>query len=128
MNNAVTNEDEDKPLDPAMEKVRRKMVRLLVISIGIMMAGVMALLFAIVYKINNKSTAPAVSSNVSVPQGSDEITGTIALPDGAQINSHSLSGNQILLDLTLADGSRELALFDMGQGRIVAHYKLTNVK
>ncbi len=128
MNKAVTIEEEDKPLDPAMEKVRRKMIRLLVISIGIMMAGVMALLFAIVYKINNKSTAPVAASNISVPQGTDEITGTIALPEGAQINAHSLSGNQILLDLTLSDGSREMALFDMGQGRIVAHYKLTNVK
>jgi hypothetical protein len=128
MNKAATIEEEDKPLDPAMEKVRRKMIRLLVISIGIMMAGVMALLFAIVYKINNKSTKPAVASSVSIPQGANEITGTIALPEGAQINSHSLSGSQILLDLTLSDGTREMALFDMGQGRIIAHYKLTNVK
>ena len=35
------NEDDpdDKPLDPEMEKVRRKMVRLLAVSIGIMFIG-----------------------------------------------------------------------------------------
>jgi hypothetical protein len=128
MNKAVQFEEEDKPLDPAMEKVRRKMIRLLVVSIGIMMAGVMALLFAIVYKMNNKSAKPVAATSLTIPQGVDEISGTIALPEGAQINSHSLSGTQILLDLTLADGKREMALYDMGQGRIIAHYKLTNVK
>jgi hypothetical protein len=41
---------EEKPLDPDMEKVRRKMVRLLAVSIGIMFIGLMAVLGAIVYK------------------------------------------------------------------------------
>jgi hypothetical protein len=46
------NEDdlEEKPLDPEMEKVRRKMVRLLAVSIGIMFIGLMTVLGAIVYK------------------------------------------------------------------------------
>ncbi len=128
MNNAVMNEEDDKPLDPAMEKVRRKMIRLLVVSIGIMMAGVMALLFAIVYKMNNRAPAPVAASTLVVPQGTDEITGTIALPEGAQINSHSFSGTQILIDIVNADGKREMVIFDRSQGRIVARYQLTNVK
>jgi hypothetical protein len=128
MNKAVPLDEEDKPLDPAMEKVRRKMVRLLVVSIGIMMAGVMALLFAIVYKMNNKSAKPVAATSLTIPQGVDEISATIALPEGAQINSHSFSGTQIMLDITLSDGQREMVLYDMVQGRIIAHYKLTNVK
>jgi hypothetical protein len=128
MNNAVINEDEDKPLDPAMEKVRRKMIRLLVVSIGIMMAGVMALLFAIVYKMNNRVPAPVAANTLVVPQGTDEITGTIALPEGAQINAHSFSGAQILFDIVNADGKREMVIFDRSQGRIIARYQLTNVK
>jgi hypothetical protein len=128
MSAVVKDDEEDKPLDPAMEKVRRKMIRLLVVSIGIMMAGVMALLFAIVYKMNNRAAAPAPASAVSVPQGTNEITGTIALPEGAQINGQSLSGNQILLNVTLSDGKREMIVFDMSQGRSVARYTLTNVK
>ena len=51
MSDALKEEDE-KPLDPAMENVRKKMVRLLAISLGVMMVGLMAVLGAIVYKIS----------------------------------------------------------------------------
>jgi hypothetical protein len=46
------NDDDldEKPLDPEMEKVRRKMVRLLAVSIGVMFIGLMTVLGAIVYK------------------------------------------------------------------------------
>jgi hypothetical protein len=128
MNKADTIQEEDVPLDPAMERVRRKMVRLLMISIGVMMAGVMAVLFGIVYKVNHKSAVPVSASQFNIPQGTDEITGIIALPAGAHINGHSFSGNQIVIDMTLRDGKREMTVFDMGQGRIIAHYTLTNLK
>ena len=128
MSNAVLDDEPEKPLDPAMEKVRRKMIRLLAISIGVMMAGLMAVLFAIVYKMNSKPAGLAAETALALPQGTEEIAGTIALPEGAQINSQSLSGNRILLDLSLPDGKRELAIFDMGANRIVARYTLTNVK
>ena len=125
MSNAVLDDEPEKPLDPAMEKVRRKMIRLLAISIGVMMAGLMAVLF---YKMNSKPAGLAAESALAVPQGTEEIAGTIALPEGAQINSQSLSGTRILLDLSLPDGKRELAIFDMGANRTVARYTLTNVK
>ena len=49
----VNDDDlDEKPLDPEMEKVRRKMVRLLAVSIGVMFIGLMAVLGAIVYKIH----------------------------------------------------------------------------
>jgi hypothetical protein len=127
MNKAVTVEEAEKPLDPAMEKVRRKMIRLLMISIGVMMAGLMAVLFAIVYKMNDKPAVTA-ASGATIPVGVDEISGTIALPQGAQINSNSISGTQILMDLTLLDGKRELMVFDVAQNRVVARYTLTNTK
>ncbi|MGL4488556.1 MAG: fimbrial protein, partial [Rhizobiaceae bacterium] len=92
------------------------------------MAGVMALIFAIVYKMNNRPSAAIATSGLSVPQSADEITGTIALPEGAQISSYSLSGNQILFDVILPDGKREMILFDIAQSRIAARYVLTNVK
>lgn len=120
--------EEDAPLDPAMERVRRKMIRLLMISIGVMMAGVMAVLFGIVYKINNKSTVAANPASFAIPQGTDEIMGTIALPAGTRINAHSFSGNQIAIDITLVDGKREMVLFDLGQGSIIARYALTNAQ
>lgn len=128
MSNAALDDEPEKPLDPAMEKVRRKMIRLLAISIGVMMAGLMAVLFAIVYKMNSKPGAQTGEAALAVPQGAEEIAGTIVLPEGAQINSQSLSGNRIAFDLTLPDGKRELAVFDMAAGHFVARYQLTNLK
>lgn len=127
MNNSVVNEEAEKPLDPAMEKVRRKMVRLLVIALGIMMIGLMAVLYAIVHKMSEsgKQAAPAVAA---IPAGTDEISAAITLPKGAQINGESLSGTRILFDLTLPDGRRELAIYDTLEGRFVAHFALTNAQ
>ena len=127
MSTTVVDEDAEKPLDPAMERVRRKMVRLLVIALGIMMIGLMAVLYAIVHKMSegSKTPAPAVAA---IPAGADEISASITLPKGAQINSESLSGTRILFDLTLPDGKRELAIFDTAEGRFVARYALTNAE
>jgi hypothetical protein len=119
MNKAVVDEDADKPLDPAMEKVRAKMVRLLMISLGIMMIGLMAVLYAIVHK---------MSAGPAVPAGTDGISSTITLPKGAQINGESLSGTRILFDLTLPDGKRELAIYDTVEARFVARHALTNAQ
>lgn len=128
MSNAALDDEPEKPLDPAMEKVRRKMIRLLAISIGVMMAGLMAVLFAIVYKMNSRTDATAPDTAITVPAGKGMMTGEIALPEGAQINSQSLSGNRILFDLSLPDGKREAAIYDLAAGRFVARYALTNVK
>ena len=127
MNTTVVDEDAEKPLDPAMERVRAKMARLLMISLAIMMIGLMAVLYAIVYKMS-ESGKQAVPVAVSVPVGADEILATITLPKGAQINGESLSGTRILFDLTLPDGKRELAVYDTTEGRFVARYALTNAQ
>ena len=127
MSNAALDDEPEKPLDPAMEKVRRKMIRLLAISIGVMMAGLMAVLFAIVYKMNSRPDGALPETAVTLAQGAGEIAGTIALPQGARINGQSLSGNRIMLDLSQPDGTRELAVFDMAANRFVARYTLTNV-
>jgi hypothetical protein len=122
MANAPVEEDE-KPLDPAMEKVRRKMIRLLGVSIGVMMAGLMAVLFAIVYKMNgggaDNGTATIASS------GPVASSGEIILPEGAYLNSQSLSGDRLALDVTLKGGAREIQIFDMALQKIVARYSVT---
>ena len=73
--NAVNDLDEEKPLDPAVERVRRRMLRLMVISIGIMMTGLMAVLGAIVYKIGSygeeaEAVAPAPVGTTASMRGS----------------------------------------------------------
>lgn len=118
---ALRDETEDKPLDPAFEKVRRKMVRLLVVSIGVMLAGLMAVLFAIVYRIG--LAAPSAPATVAV-QPFAQRTGTIRLPKGAAVLSQALSGAQLALHLRLADGAETIVLYDTVADRIVGRYAI----
>lgn len=110
----------EKPLDPATEKLRAKMMRLLAVSIGIMMIGLMAVLGAIVYKIGNGSQSErAAPTSASVP-GEPGFEGRIDLPQGAEILSSALDADSVLLDLRLAGGVRQLVIYSLSQNRIVA--------
>ncbi|MFD1328237.1 hypothetical protein [Mycoplana ramosa] len=126
MSNIEIDEQEEKPLDPAMENVRRKMVRLQLVSGGIMLIMFMAVLAAIVYKVTRTDGKPEsrISAGLSVPSDGP-LTGTVALPDGFTISSVSQSNGQILFFGTLSDGARKAILFDIAAGRIVADIDVT---
>lgn len=127
MNSNVTEDEiEEKPLDPAMEKVRRKMVRLLVISIGIMMAGLMAVLFTLVYKTTTENPASnKPSAELMLPPEGELLTGRIGLPAGAQIRSHGLDGNRIALRVSLQDGSQRLYIYDLAVNRMIGMFEIS---
>ena len=120
MSNIETDELGEKPLDPAMENVRRKMVRLQLVSGGIMLVMFMAVLGAIVYKVTRTDGKPETRAvGLSVPSDAP-LTASVALPDGFSVSSVSQSDGQILFYGTLADGGRKAILFDIVAGRIVA--------
>ena len=111
--------EEEEPLDPAVEKIRRRMARLMVISIGIMVVGLGAVFTAIFFKLNqpDETTKDAVASSpIPVPQSANYI-GKIELPDGAEIISTSISGSQVLLHIRLTGGEEKLWLYDVPTGR-----------
>lgn len=118
--NSSTLPDEEKPLDPAVERIRKRMQRTMIVSISIMLIGLMAVLGAIVYKLGKygEKTTPAVASSapLQVPTMAD-ITGQIDIPDGAKILSATKDGWQILLTLQLADGKQQLWLYDIASQR-----------
>ena len=116
--NAVNDLDEEKPLDPAVERVRRRMLRLMVISIGIMMTGLMAVLGAIVYKIG--SYGEEVEDVAPAPVGTIASEGSINLDAGAAIISSSLDGDNILLRIREGDGAGALWIYSLTEGRVVA--------
>ena len=126
------NQDDldEKPLDPEMEKVRRKMVRLLAVSIGIMFIGLMTVLGALVYKFT-RSDAPAASgalvagSPASVPSDAP-VEGVVSLPEGFSIESVSLDGPRIGFFGRAADGSRRLIIHDISVSRIVSDVVVIN--
>lgn len=127
------------PLDPAMEKVRRKMIRLLAVSIGVMLIGLMAVLVAVVYKINR---APDVAETETArsdipgqavvsplpPEPVKMIESQIELAPGTRLLSQSLSGEKLSLETLLPDGGTELIIYDYRESRIVGRVKLGNVE
>ena len=104
-------DDAEEPLDPAVERLRRKMVRLLAVSIGVMMIGVMAVLAAVVYR----------AVDAGGPDALDGAEIALALPAGADIRSISLDGDRALVHAATADGAR-MYLVSLTDGRILATY------
>lgn len=130
-----------------MERVRRKMVRLLIISIAIMVIGLMAVLAAVVYKIN-KSSDPADTAPQSDIPGQAAATGTseqkaagdhaaeplplvesqLELTPGTRLLSQSLSGDLVSLETLLPDGGTEIMIYDYRKSRFVGRMRLGNLE
>ena len=109
--------EEEKPLDPAAERLRRKMVRLLAVSIGTLFIGVMAVLGAVVYKLSGRSAAPAA---LEAQAPGVAVEGRIDLPEGAMIVSADLDGERVMLHVRLPDGRQRLLVHSLAGGGIIA--------
>jgi hypothetical protein len=120
------DEQEEKPLDPAMESVRRKMVRLQIVSGAIMFVSLMAVFGAVVYKVRRTEPSQATASTNSSGVPSDApVAVTASLPLGFKIEQTSLSGGQILFYGTDVNGKRKALVFDIKASRIVADITLS---
>ncbi|MPT21971.1 MAG: hypothetical protein E2577_02575 [Starkeya sp.] len=97
----MTSPDSDDTLDPAAERVLRRMRRFAAFSGLIMLLGFLAVFGAIGYKLmSGRKSAPA------------EIAGTIQLPKGAEVRAAVISGDLIAVTV-LRDGRVETHLFDL---------------
>ncbi|CUX30365.1 hypothetical protein G3A56_13760 [Rhizobium oryzihabitans] len=117
------DEQEDKPLDPAMEKVRRKMIRLQIVSGSVMFISLMAVFGAVVYKAMGPSKTVATQSepqNLAVPTGNGPLAVTASLPQGFVIDNVSYSGGDMLFYGRLANGTRKALVFNVAVGRFLA--------
>lgn len=104
--------NEDQPLDPAVERVRRRMMRLMIVSIGIMMIGLMAVAGAIVYKLSGRET-PRVATPAMVPGGYQSL---LHLPAGSRVVAHSISGDRLTLVGEDPNGRQTVVLIDLASG------------
>ncbi|MBL0936119.1 MAG: fimbrial protein [Rhizobiaceae bacterium] len=117
--------DQDEPLDPAVEKVRAKLMRFVVINLGILFLALMAVVGALVYRSVSTGSSPeeAASSALPLPPEGSTITGEIALPAGANVVSSSLADGRLTL-LVEAGGAREIVVYDIASARIIARFAL----
>jgi hypothetical protein len=120
-------EEKEAPLDPAMDRIRRKMVLLQLVSGGILFLCFMAVLAAVVYKVKQRpaGTQETVvsSGNFSVPSG-QPLAVTAALPAGFAVQSVSSSGSLLTFFGTL-EGKPKVLIFDIALGRIIADVTVT---
>jgi hypothetical protein len=118
--------DEEQPLDPVMERVRVKMVRLLGISIGLMLIALLTVLGAVIYKINQPEKDNITENQTNSSQSGLYSAGPILeaisvdLPNGAKISSSNFSGNRMSVDFVLQDGSHQLWIVDLQTGEVIS--------
>ena len=117
-------DEEEKPLDPEIEKVRGKLIRFMAINLGLLLLALMVVIAAIVYKARTP-VSPPPASDIQVP-GGEPLAEDIVLPVGAKVVSQSLSGNRISIDAELADGSRAIFVYDMAERRIIGRFAIRN--
>jgi len=121
MTNPNLTDENEAPLDPAFEKVRRKMVRLLIISSSVIIVGLMAVVFSIVYRVNKlPPDAPAVvaapAAHVDPVPAAQQ---SIVLPEAFVVESSSISGNRVLIFGADPDGRQRIFVHDIGTGKRV---------
>lgn len=126
MNAKPEFEQDEKPLDPAAERVRQKMVRFLAINLGILFFAVMIVLGAVVYRaflsqpadepMPEPMTGP-MTSGVFMPSAE------LSLPSGAEIVSQSLSGRNLSLHVR-QNGADAMLIFDLATGEQVGRYEI----
>ena len=95
----------DEPLDPEIERIRRKLSRLMVLGIGTLLIGVLAVFGVILYRSADGASTPVASGDARVP-----------LVAGARLEDASLAANGLLLRIAMPDGSTQLLILDPASG------------
>ncbi len=121
----IAEEDEEKPLDPEAEKVRRKLVRFMGINLGLLFLALMVVIAALVYKSRTRTPAPSPVSEIPAPAGAP-VSGDIVLPVGAKVLSQSLSETRLSIEAELADGSRTIFVYDIAERRMISQFTIRN--
>lgn len=124
---SIAEETEERPLDPAVEKVRRKLVKFVAVNLGLLFLALMAVVAAVVYKSREDTKVEPFATDAGIPRtdAGGIVQGTIVLPDGARMISQTLAGARILVDAELAGGERTLFLYDIAEDRIVGRFAVT---
>jgi hypothetical protein len=124
MASPLRGDEEEKPLDPAVENVRRKLVRFMLVNLGLLGVALIAVVGAIVYKSRTDAPeAPAVPV-LAAPADGGVVEGTIELPAGSKVVSQSLSGDHVSIYVEETGGARSLHIYDLAAKRMVGRFAL----
>lgn len=102
--NSSQFEDDEKPLDPAMLRVQKRLRRLMVIGGSTLALGIAAVMFAIVYRFfiqQPSEDAAEATLGATVPMGEVNAE-SVGLPTGAELLSTNVTGT--VMTLAFRDG------------------------
>lgn len=108
---------DDAPLDPAADRLRRKLTWLLAGSLGVMILGLIAVFSAIVYRVTADPAPPAERAADAAPTA-------VTLPAGARIVFADLDGQRLLVRVALPGGATRLIIFDARNGAVQSEVEL----
>ncbi|UNE53822.1 hypothetical protein [Bartonella machadoae] len=112
---------EEQALDPAVERVRKKLMRLMIVSISITLILILAVLFGVIYKII-ATDSPSQKTKPLFAQSSTQATvhHTLSLPEKTQILSQSLSDHNIVLKILTPEGQTKFMIYNYYTGALIA--------
>lgn len=95
-------------------------LKVLVIVMGVLLvAGIVALGFAVQYRMNHPRQ-PAVATGPSVGPASVPNATTLDLPPGAKVVGAEASGDRLVVRVELAGGGEELIVVNLASGLPIA--------
>lgn len=115
--------EDDKPLDPAVERVRAKLMRFVIVNLAILFVAVMAVVGAIVYRSLQTGSGDDAATELAAADG--PIEAEITLPEGARVIGHSHGGGRVSLLVEGPEG-REVIVYDLAGQRIIARLRFTS--
>lgn len=98
------NDMDEPPLDPAVERIRKKLALLLFGSMGIMVLGVFSIFVVIAFRLGAFS------------EGDDAFDVHATLPRDAKVIETSIGDKQLAVRIALPDGSQEVRLYRVPGG------------
>lgn len=114
-------ENDEKPLDPAAERVRRKLVRFMAINLGILFFAVMVVIGAVVYR--SWSTTKAPTAEIAAPIG-ETTKAPLVIPAGARVISQSIANGRLSLHVGLDPQGEAILVYELPSGRQIGHYDI----
>lgn len=120
---AKFEDEEEKPLDPAAERLRQRLVRFMVVNLVVVFGLVFIVVGALVYRnMRDRVPEPPRAGEIRPPEGEGVLTGVIALPAGSRFVSQSLSGERLSVEIEQAGGGRAILIYDTRLARIVSRF------
>ncbi|MET3590349.1 putative PurR-regulated permease PerM [Bartonella silvatica] len=120
---------QDTPLDPAVERVRKKLVRLMIVSISITLILILAVLVGVIYKIAATGSTPKQIASFSPHNQNNEVAHhTLSLPKNAKIWSQSLSEHDIVFKILTPDGQEKFMIYNYHTGALIAVFSVKTIE